>query len=85
MNETELRIGDEVLVRLAPDLDPRHFGTGWRIGTVIGIGRDLLADEPVIELDDYGPRLYTAHIEHFSVITPAPLNLALLPYTFDGR
>jgi len=69
MHETmELTVGDEILLRLRDGLDTRMFGTGWRIGTITALGVDLLADEPVIQLDDDGPRIYSAHIAFVSLL-----------------
>lgn len=66
-----MQIGDEMLIRLQDGIDPKIFGSGWRIGTIVALGLDLLADEPVIELDDAGPRIYAAQISFASVLTPA--------------
>lgn len=67
--EYELTIGDDVLIRLRPGLDARHFGSGWRIGTVTDLGIDALEAEPIIQLDDDGPRIYAAHISHMSLLS----------------
>lgn len=70
MNET-LNVGDEVLIRLVSELDPKVFGSGWRMGKIIGLPTDLIAGEPIVILDDYGPRIYAAHIDYVTVLSSA--------------
>ena len=59
----DIETGDEIMVHLRAGLDERYFGSGWRIGTVVARGRDLLAAEPMIALDDGGPPIYAAHVD----------------------
>lgn len=78
-----MQVGDEVLIRLLPDLNPAHFGSDWRIGFLTGIGTDLLAGEPVYVLDDDGPPIYAAHVDYITVLTrsePEPVSASV----FDG-
>ena len=72
MSEIEIHeIGDLVLIRICTGLNDRLFGSGWRIGKITDRGHDVLADEPILSLDDGGPPIYLAHIYSLSVLTPA--------------
>lgn len=70
-----LRIGDDVLIRLTEGLDHQLFGSGWRIGVVTDIRSDILQNETLIQLDDGGPRIYAAHVE-FVVGFANPVDVA---------
>ena len=67
VNGDTAHVGDEVIIRLHPGLARRDFGSGWRVGTVIAIAHDIIADEPIIELER-GVPVYAAHIKHLSVL-----------------
>lgn len=79
-----MKLGNDVLIRMRDGLDPKVFGSGWRIGRITAIGLDLLADEPVLELDDGGPRIYSAHIDFATVLdTATPTDVP--PSIYRGR
>lgn len=67
VNGDTARVGDEVIIRLHTGLDRRTFGSGWRVGTIRAIATDILADEPIVELER-GVPVYAAHIKHLTVL-----------------
>ena len=76
-------IGDEVLIRMLPDLDPELFGSGWRIGYVVDFGYDIIGDQLVLMLDDDGPAIYAYHIDYVSILSHADAE-PVSANVFDG-
>jgi len=67
--QTHVELGDEILVAIDPELNPKPFGSDVRIGTVTELGTDILFNAPMLGLDDGGPRIYDGHIRWVSIVT----------------
>jgi hypothetical protein len=62
-----MQLGDFLWIELHDDLPPAEFGAGYRVGRLVAVGIDILQNEPVLELDDDGPRIYAMHIRNLTV------------------